>query len=206
MKKSNLMKTTLIGTLLVASASVHATTYDVSGTFVMLDPSGAQTGVTDNTITGTFNDTSGSLNLTTSQPFFGFLWTAEGQVYGEGNWVFETCLNDGSNFCTAPAPLGMTVGANQWGGHFLIDWSIHQNFDSVNVWDVTADPSGTIHLAMTDPDGDGVIGSPMQDGPFLGFNWTFDLTLTPVPVPQAFWLFGSGLLGLVGMARRKKEA
>jgi hypothetical protein len=29
--------------------------------------------------------------------------------------------------------------------------------------------------------------------------------LTPVPVPAAAWLFGSGLLGLVGLARRKKK-
>ena len=28
--------------------------------------------------------------------------------------------------------------------------------------------------------------------------------LTPVPVPAAAWLFGSGLLGLIGIARRKK--
>ncbi len=28
--------------------------------------------------------------------------------------------------------------------------------------------------------------------------------LAPVPVPAAVWLFGSGLLGLVGIARRKK--
>ena len=28
--------------------------------------------------------------------------------------------------------------------------------------------------------------------------------VSPIPVPAAFWLFGSGLLGLVGMARRKK--
>ncbi|MGB5426834.1 MAG: VPLPA-CTERM sorting domain-containing protein, partial [Gammaproteobacteria bacterium] len=27
---------------------------------------------------------------------------------------------------------------------------------------------------------------------------------SPVPVPAAVWLFGSGLLGLVGMARHKK--
>jgi hypothetical protein len=27
-----------------------------------------------------------------------------------------------------------------------------------------------------------------------------------VPVPAAVWLFGSGLLGLVGIARRKKKA
>ena len=33
---------------------------------------------------------------------------------------------------------------------------------------------------------------------------TFDTN--PVPVPAAVWLFGSGLLGLVGVARRKKSA
>ena len=40
-------------------------------------------------------------------------------------------------------------------------------------------------------------------------QWSFDVSLdTPhvpdVPVPAAAWLFGSGLLGLVGVARRKK--
>lgn len=40
--------------------------------------------------------------------------------------------------------------------------------------------------------------------------WTsttsFTSSATLVPVPAAVWLFGSGLLGLVGMARRKKAA
>ncbi len=30
--------------------------------------------------------------------------------------------------------------------------------------------------------------------------------VAPVPIPAAIWLFGSGLLGLAGMARRRKEA
>ena len=30
-------------------------------------------------------------------------------------------------------------------------------------------------------------------------------TSTVVPVPAAAWLFGSGLLGLIGMARRRKQ-
>ena len=44
-------------------------------------------------------------------------------------------------------------------------------------------------------------------GPFDGSSYTeaFDIRVTAsvVPVPAAAWLFGSGLLGLIGLARRK---
>ena len=40
-----------------------------------------------------------------------------------------------------------------------------------------------------------------------GIGGTFSFSASQeVPVPAAAWLFGSGLLGLVGMARRKKAA
>lgn len=59
---------------------------------------------------------------------------------------------------------------------------------------------------------DTIGGSPMIAGPFTGYNANFDVTsitvtsieTAVVPVPAAVWLFGSGLLGLVGIARRKK--
>jgi hypothetical protein len=89
-------------------------------------------------------------------------------------------------------------------------------------------PSGTLPL-VTDTVADaaedtvalagdkkGVGGSPMLSGPFPGYNANFDVDTIhitsiengpqPVPVPAAVWLFGSGLLGLVGIARRKKKA
>jgi hypothetical protein len=52
-------------------------------------------------------------------------------------------------------------------------------------------------------------GSPIQAGLFPGFNAHFDITslhvtsISAVPVPAAVWLFGSGLLGLIGVARRR---
>lgn len=60
---------------------------------------------------------------------------------------------------------------------------------------------------------DGIAGSPMIDGPFPGLNVNFDigsgnsltvLSVSAVPVPAAVWLFGSGLLGLIGIARRRR--
>ena len=58
-----------------------------------------------------------------------------------------------------------------------------------------------------------IAGSPMIDGNFIGLNVNFDIgsgnsltviSINAVPAPGAVWLFGSGMLGLVGIARRKK--
>jgi hypothetical protein len=75
------------------------------------------------------------------------------------------------------------------------------------ITDTTPFGAGVYHSTRTA----GIGGNPMQDGPFQGFNANFDaqsLTVTgytpAIPVPAAVWLFGSGLLGLVGVARRKK--
>jgi hypothetical protein len=95
------------------------------------------------------------------------------------------------------------------------------------VFDTVSNPSDTSPNI-----GGGIGGNPMQAGPFAGSNANFDVTvMTPtgydanatlppncnfdpsgncfqppsVPVPAAVWLFGSGLLGLVGVARRKKS-
>jgi hypothetical protein len=42
-------------------------------------------------------------------------------------------------------------------------------------------------------------------GPTGNYYDNVNFGVTPVPVPAAVWLFGSGLLGLVGVARRRKS-
>jgi len=48
----------------------------------------------------------------------------------------------------------------------------------------------------------GVTGATI--GPAIGYQAT--LTTSPVPVPAAVYLFGSGLIGLAGLARRRKAS
>ncbi len=47
-----------------------------------------------------------------------------------------------------------------------------------------------------------------DSGPKAGFTALIELSgiASPVPLPAAVWLFGSGLIGLLGVTRRKKAA
>lgn len=62
-------------------------------------------------------------------------------------------------------------------------------------------PSGILGCALTD---DGFSGVTMATPPYPGRSVNLDITtMTVVPIPAATWLFGSGLIGLMGIARRK---
>ena len=43
----------------------------------------------------------------------------------------------------------------------------------------------------------------ISDNPTVG-SYLDNLSFNPVPVPAAAWLFGSGLVGLIGVGRRRK--
>ena len=60
-------------------------------------------------------------------------------------------------------------------------------------------------FAIFNVDGSAGAGVPMQTGPFIGQAPSWQGTVSAVPVPAAVWLFGSGLIGLAGVARRRKR-
>lgn len=113
------------------------------------------------------------------------------------------------------APWVATTLSTQTGGTFNFAGTSVQGAFSYNValgagetafgtyftWSVNPDIPV---VAVFNQDGSSGQAVPMQIGPFPGQAPTFQGTV--VPVPAAAWLFGSGLLGLVGIARRKKAA
>ncbi len=80
----------------------------------------------------------------------------------------------------------------------------------------SANPNGLVYGHGITSNGDGTYDVVLVSASAIGSAWgnfdtnpyveTWDVTLAPVPIPAAAWLFGSGLIGLVGIARRKKSS
>lgn len=179
MKKTTLAiaLATSLGTGVASAAVVNFT----SGTFTMYDPTGAVVGGSA-VVTGSLDDngTLAGVNLTSPTAFFGFKWTAHDST------------------CSTPGGVGDTLC------NLPFDWGATANIPVVVHWD-----TGTAGVWSTlDGDANGIPGTAMTAGPFAGFSPTFTLNYetTVIPVPAAAWLFGSGLVGLVGVARRRRKA
>jgi len=110
--------------------------------------------------------------------FSGDQFFAPAPVLGAGSLSFSTAsLNGDPNANFDIATL--TFDAVATGGPILAGVE-------VSILDVWADFDGLIDMTPTG------VGS--------------EVTINAVPVPAAVWLFGSGLLGLVGVARRRTAA
>jgi len=112
-----------------------------------------------------------------------------------GSFFSDTSLNaDGADHMLAYQGVGDTVqigiwSAGPWGpGEFILAWE-----------DLPFAPNGAALLSCASDCGG------YADEDYNDFVVMVE-SVTPVPVPAAVWLFGSGLLGLVGIARRKKTA
>lgn len=192
------MKKTTIASVLSISLGLGSAAHAApmtSATFTILDPTGAPVGVPDTGVTGSIGG--GTWSVASTTLFFGAAWTAHsGTTFGPGTY---TIPGVGGGTYT-----NIVVGPGQVGGYILFDWASTINIDVVNVWDTGFTGLCGQEYCSSDVDGDGIPGIGMINGPFPGFNANFDFTV--VPVPAAVWLFGSGLLGLIGVARRKKAA
>jgi len=103
--------------------------------------------------------------------------------------------------------------AGQFAAGVFFDWSTNADIPVLAIMQVTAqNPDGSMDVISVGTSCDTtntLCGTAMVTSPFPDQTPVFSGTLAPVsaiPVPAAVWLFGSGLIGLAGVARRRKTA
>jgi len=116
---------------------------------------------------------------------------------------FQVSSNTSITGC--PGPTDLCQGTATYGVGALPDTA-----DVATTWDM----GGTINLGDTTGWGsDTSVNLTIQNnlsaettalGEHAFIQKKFSVSIPQVPVPAAVWLFGSGLIGLIGIARRKK--
>jgi hypothetical protein len=183
-----------------AQADTVGTIVSASSTLCMLTKLGNPGGCADSNLSGTINYTTGVIAFGANM-FIDTPWTVHDSAF-----LAPGAYTD----VLGVASYDFTVGANQIGASMLFDWGdgtvagTNRNMRVVSLWNVDDSTPGFRKLTPVDADGDTFPGAKMVDV-FVDQAPVFTITTT-IPVPAAAWLFGSGLLGLVGVARRRNKA
>jgi hypothetical protein len=171
-----------------AVGSAEANTAGLTGVwtgtylFTMTSPGGGPVGGSGVAQNWTFNFDAGTVSISNTTAFYGSVWTAHNTTF----------TDNGTNY-----------GGNGTTANMFFDWSVNTNIPVAEQWDVTSN-GNTVGSTATATHTLAVI---LPSSPaFPGFHPAFDGTLTKVPVPAAVWLMGSGLVGLVGVGRRRRRS
>ena len=185
-------KTVLASALALAiggvSAVAEANTAGLTGvwegtyTFSMFSPGGGAVGTpTSNTWTWDFD--AGTVSIVNTATFYASVWTASGVTFSD----------TGTSY-------GPAIAGDQ---NMIFSWSVNPSIPVTSSWDVTATGNTIGDTAVVTVNNATILPT---SSAFPGFHPTFSGALTQVPVPAAVWLMGSGLLGLVGVARRRRHS
>jgi len=167
------------------SAIVQANTSGLTGvwagtyTFSMFSPGGGPVGApSSNSWKWDFDNNTVAIPNTAT--FYGSVWTAAGVTF----------IDNGSSY----GPAGGVGTANM-----TFSWSANPSIPVTSDWDIElCTICGTATVTVNNAT---ILAT---SSAFPGFQPYFSGSISQVPVPAAAWLMGSGLLGLVGVARRRR--
>ncbi len=177
------MKKTLLAGAMALSMGVasNASAISIDITAMVFGSTSAASGVAD----------TDNLGTTFNGSFFNAPWTATTMAAftTSGTWAGTSPQGSFS--------YNFTLSATEVAFGTFFDWSVNAGIPVLAIFDCGAGNPGDTCTGR---------GTPMQVGPFPGQAPAFNGVVSSVPVPAAVWLFGSGLLGLAGVARRRKAA
>lgn len=171
----------------IGSAQAALINFTLTGEVIYADtPNGYNlSGNSPVTVVGVFDDsvlTSGT----------GTISFADGNIYG-------------NTFTLTAGDIIFTPDEDITGGTYpllhLNSGTIDYASGGLHFYATDTNTSATINSYFGDFDGDDVANFAYISGSWLSYS-----SSAVVPVPAAAWLFGSGLLGLVGISRRRKAA
>jgi hypothetical protein len=205
MKKSRLLGAVCAVTLAITVLPASAATFNVlNGTFQIFDYLGVflvGTPLIGNGVLeeGVFNGSAASVATDSSATFAGF----ETAILPLGTEVITTLdlyyAATGTDGLTHSAPTidfaAMTADMGSMYASFAGTSAGEFNLGALATVTQTGTGMWELNWSRT-----------LQEGPFAAVPVVMSMTISEVPIPPAVWLFGSGLLGLVGVARRKKAA
>jgi probable HAF family extracellular repeat protein len=146
----------------------------------------------------------GSSALSGDEVTHAVLWSADGVASDLGSLTGDSLAYNLNNLGQV---VGWSTGADEnpigtlWENGQIIDLNTYMPADLLaEGW--------FIHYGMGINDDGVIVAQAFKNGAYNAEgNWaTVMLTPTSVPIPTAIWLFGSALVGLVGVSRRKKLA
>lgn len=195
------MKKTVLASALVLAMGItsvaEANTAGLTGvwsgtyTFTMLSSLGGFVGTSGPGQSWGWDFDAGQVTIANTTAFFGSVWTAHDTTF------VDTGVDYG--------PAGGDGAVNM-----LFDWSVNINIPVTTAWDVAASGNAVSDTAVVAANYATITAA---SAAFPGFQPFFDGNLhkvsggvSPIPVPAAVWLMGSGLLGLVGVARRRRRS
>ena len=167
-------------------------------------------------ILGTTGTANAALTVDITQMNFNGLFNTTGSITDAGTGTFNSLTAFFGRHWTATATTFFSAtGPNTWAGTveagvYSYKFSLTSNqaaWGTLFDWNTGPIPLLNIMTCTSFATGSSCTGTgtPMQTPPFAGQSPCFNgfVSNASVPIPAAVWLFGSGLLGLAGVARKK---